>query len=82
MVKALTEEPDRFAVLDVTEPEPPKEGSPLYTMENVMLSPHITGSFGNEFQRMAEYMIEEYERLISGGKTRYSVTKEMLKTMA
>jgi len=29
------------AGLDVQDPEPPEEGSPLYKMDNVILTPHI-----------------------------------------
>ncbi len=82
LVQALTEVPTRAAVLDVTEPEPPKEDSPLYTMENVFLSPHVAGSLGNEVHRMAEYMSEESRLYEANLPTRYEVTLEMLKTMA
>ena len=43
----------RGAVLDVTEPEPLPENHPLRYMENVLLTPHISGiSWGeNEFTR-------------------------------
>ncbi len=82
LIRALTDEPDRFAVLDVTCQEPPQADSPLYSMENVVLSPHIAGSFGNEFARMAQYMLGEYRLFKNREKTNYAITKEMLKTMA
>ncbi len=43
----------RGAVLDVTEPEPLPEKHPLRTMENVLLTPHVSGiSWGeNKFTR-------------------------------
>lgn len=83
LIAALIE-PDtyRAAVLDVTDPEPPREDSPLYTLDNVFLTPHIAGSSGNEVHRMAEYMYEETCGLISGEPTRYEVTLKMLETMA
>ena len=46
--------PDLTALLDVTWPEPPEAGSPLYTLPNVHLSSHIAGSLGNEVVRMAD----------------------------
>ena len=82
LIAALREVPTRVAVLDVTWPEPPAESSPLYTLPNVFLTPHIAGSIGNEVHRMAEYMFEEYEAFDAGRETRYSVTLKMLETMA
>ena len=82
MIKALQDVPTRCAVLDVTFPEPPAADSPLYTMPNVYLTPHIAGSLGNEVHRMAEYMAEEAQSFTEGKPTRYSVTIKMLETMA
>jgi phosphoglycerate dehydrogenase-like enzyme len=50
------------AVLDVTDPEPPPPGSPLYTLPNVLLTPHVAGSLGNELHRMADHALEEVAR--------------------
>lgn len=82
LCRALTEEPYRFAVLDVTWPEPPEPGHPFYTLENVLLTPHIAGSAGDETRRMAEYMLEEQRRYSAGEPVRYEVTESMLATMA
>lgn len=82
MIAALRVDPTISAVLDVTFPEPPEKGSPLYTLDNVFLTPHIAGSLGNEVHRMGEYMLEEFRSFDAGRPTRYSVTLEMLKTMA
>ena len=82
LVRALSEEPGRTAVLDVTFPEPPEEGSPLYALPNVFLTPHIAGSSGDETFRMAEYMLEEFRNFAAGRPTRYGVTLAMLETMA
>ncbi len=82
LIRALTERPDITAVLDVTMPEPPIDGSPLYTLENCFLTPHIAGSSGNEVHRMAEYMLKEFELYKAGAPCQYEVSLEMLKTMA
>ncbi|MEV3992131.1 hydroxyacid dehydrogenase [Streptomyces sp. NPDC049837] len=50
------------AVLDVTDPELPPPDSPLYTLPNVLLTPHIAGSLGNELHRMADHALDELER--------------------
>lgn len=54
------------AVLDVTEPEPLPAGSPLYTLPNVLLTPHIAGSLGNELERLGRIVVDELERLGAG----------------
>lgn len=54
------------AVIDVTDPEEPPAGSPLYTLPNVLLTPHIAGSLGNELTRMAHWAIDEVERYAQG----------------
>ncbi|MFG3284604.1 hydroxyacid dehydrogenase [Streptomyces sp. NPDC048111] len=54
------------AVLDVTDPELPPRDSPLYTLPNVLLTPHIAGSLGNELHRMADQALDEVERFGSG----------------
>ena len=82
LVHVLEERPDVTAILDVTFPEPPKEGHAFYSLPNCFLTPHIAGSLVNETHRMAEYIIEEYERYISGETCLYEVSLKMLETMA
>ena len=82
LIRALTEEPARTAVLDVTDPEPPVEGHPFYELENVILTPHIAGSAGAECYRMGAYMLEEAQWYLNGEPLRYAVTEKMLETMA
>ena len=82
MVRALREGPDRTAVLDVTYPEPVEVGSPLRSLPNVVLTPHIAGSAGMEVERMGLYMVEEMEHVVRGEKARFEVSEAMLKTMA
>ena len=82
LVRALAQRPDLTAVLDVTHPEPPQEGSPLLSQPNVFLTPHIAGSKGREVERMGAYMAEECARYLRGEPTLYEVTAQMLETMA
>ncbi len=82
MIDVLKGRKDLTAVLDVTFPEPPEEGSELYSLENVVLTPHIAGSQTNEFWRMADYVIDEAISLREGRALKYEVTLKMLETMA
>ena len=82
LIAALKEKPGRVAVLDVSWPEPPVPGSELYTLENVILTPHLAGSIGSEVARMGEYMYREYKAFSAGEPTQYRVSAAMLATMA
>ncbi len=82
LVRILTERQDIMAILDVTDPEPPMDDSPIYKLDNCILTPHIAGSSGKEVGRMAEYMLNEYLACINGKALNYEITLEMLKTMA
>ena len=82
LARALTEFPERTALLDVTDPEPPKDGHVFYKMPNVFLTGHIAGVIGRESHRMGEYMLEELKRYLSGEALVYEVTMDMLETMA
>lgn len=82
LIRVLRERPDLTAILDVTSPEPPEADSPLYTLPNCILTPHIAGSTGCEVRRMGAYMEEEFARFLEGAPCRYEVTEKMLETMA
>ncbi len=82
MIKALQEVPTRCAYLDVTWPEPPVETSPLYTMDNVFLTPHIAGSKNKECGRMGEYMVDALKDVLENKENENIVTLKMLETMA
>lgn len=54
------------AVLDVTEPEVLPAGSPLFELDNVVLTPHIAGAQGNELARLADAVLDELARYAAG----------------
>jgi phosphoglycerate dehydrogenase-like enzyme len=76
MIAVLQERPDLTAVLDVTYPEPPEEGSLLYTLPNVILTPHIAGAMGHECWRMGRLMAEEFRRYLKGEPLKWAISKE------
>lgn len=51
-----------FAVLDVTDPEPLPDNSPLWSLPNVTVTPHIAGSFGCEVCDMTAMVLDDIER--------------------
>nr|BFE60157.1 hydroxyacid dehydrogenase [Dactylosporangium thailandense] len=62
---------DIIACLDVVEPEPLPTDSPLRTMPNVFLSPHIAGVTDAAEPRFFEYMVDDVERVLAGVRPRY-----------
>lgn len=74
--------PGVTALLDVLCDEINSDTNPLNALPNCFITPHIAGSAGSEVHRMAQYMIDEYQRYTSGGKVRWQVSAEMLRTMA
>jgi len=82
LVHAMTEEPQRVALLDVTVTEPVPESHPFRALSNVFLTPHIAGSMSNEVARMGVYMKDEWQHVSTGQPALYEVTHDMLATMA
>lgn len=71
-----------YAVLDVTHPEPLPADSPLFTMPNVVLTPHIAGSLGREITRMGALAVDELERYARGEDFAFPVVEERLPLLA
>ena len=82
MIAVLQQRPDLYALLDVTYPEPPLAGSPLYSLPNVLLSPHIAGAHNTECLRMGRMMVEEMTRYLAGESMEYEITRETLPLLA
>lgn len=82
LIATLQARPDLWALLDVTDPEPPADGSPFYSLPNVILTPHIAGSMDRECERMADFAIAEFLAWKEGRPLKYAVSLAMLDTMA
>ena len=65
LVDALSEKKLAGAMLDVFPAEPLPDGSPLWEMPNVLLSPHIAGSSGDYYERATELFGENLRRYLS-----------------
>jgi phosphoglycerate dehydrogenase-like enzyme len=70
------------AILDVTEPEPLPEDSPLYELPNVSITPHISGSLGSETLRLTDVALDELERWVNGEALTSQVTVADLEVAA
>lgn len=82
MIGVLQNRPDLMAVLDVTDPEPPAEGSPLWLLANVVLTPHIAGAMGGECARMGWLMADELKRYLAGEPLAHEITREQAAKLA
>ncbi|ANJ25586.1 2-hydroxyacid dehydrogenase [Agromyces aureus] len=64
----------RFA-LDVTDPEPLPLGHPLFTLPNVLVSPHVGGASTAMMPRMARLVRDQVERMLRGDEPRNVVLR-------
>ena len=70
------------AVLDVTWPEPPSPDSPLWPLPNVILTPHVAGSLGNELGRMGASAVREVARICGGEALHHEVDADAYERLA
>jgi len=56
------------AILDVFEKEPLERRSPLWTMKNVFISPHMSGQTPRTMEREFELVAENLRRFVAGRK--------------
>jgi phosphoglycerate dehydrogenase-like enzyme len=68
LIKALKNKTIAGAGLDVTEPEPLPPDSPLWGMDNVILSPHVSGGMEDYMLRAAELFADNLRRYLAGKK--------------
>jgi D-3-phosphoglycerate dehydrogenase len=66
LVKALQEGRLAGAALDVRETEPPPAESPLYALENVILTPHTAGLTYEAQEKVVDAVAEDVDRVLSG----------------
>jgi phosphoglycerate dehydrogenase-like enzyme len=65
-----------YAMLDVTDPEPPSPDSPLRKLENVVVTPHIAGCI-EDCTHMFRIAVEELRRFFAGEAALHPIKREM-----
>ena len=71
------------AVLDATDPHEPLEAdSPILTLENVVVTPHVAGALGNELFRLGAYAVDNAVRLMESESLKGLVSLDELARMA
>jgi phosphoglycerate dehydrogenase-like enzyme len=70
------------AFIDTPDPEPLPPESPLYDLPNVVLTPHIAGSLGNELSRMGDLAVAEIGRFVRGEPLEHEVRADDLDRIA
>jgi phosphoglycerate dehydrogenase-like enzyme len=68
LVSALERNVFAGAALDVTAKEPLPPESPLWNMNNVFITPHVSGTTENTWDREEELMAENLKRWFAGSE--------------
>jgi phosphoglycerate dehydrogenase-like enzyme len=76
LIKALKKGWIAAAGLDVFETEPLPEDSPLWTMDNVILTPHVSGFTPHYDERATDLFAENLRRYLAGEKLLNLVNRE------
>jgi phosphoglycerate dehydrogenase-like enzyme len=77
IVRALAEKRIRGAGLDVFEKEPIPPGDPIYTFENVLVSPHCADHTKDWLNQAMRFFLAQYERFCSGQSLENIVEKHL-----
>jgi len=67
LVESIRSNQLHAAALDVTDPEPLPENHPLWTFENVFITPHNAGHTPYYWERVAEILVRNMERVEETG---------------
>jgi len=66
LIKALREGIIAGAALDVIEKEPLPKNSPLWYMDNVIITPHVAGVFPGFWVKNVNLFVDNYRRFVQG----------------
>ena len=79
LYEALKEKWIAGAALDVFEKEPCSPDNPLFTLDNIVVTPHIAWFTEEAGMRLAQLAIDEAIRIIKGERPRFVANPEVLK---
>lgn len=71
-----------YAVLDVTDPEPPAPDHPFRTLPNCVLTGHVAGAVNNGLHRLGRHAVAEIESYVDGRPLAGEVYETQLATLA
>ena len=77
LIAALNNRNFAGAGLDVTTEEPLPPDSPLWSMDNVLITPHIAGYADKMWERHYELYSENLRRYLAGQPLLWTVDKQM-----
>jgi phosphoglycerate dehydrogenase-like enzyme len=75
LIEALQAGKIAGAGLDVTSPEPLPPDNPLWKMENVLLTPHVSGLSARTHRRRMDHFVENLKRYVRGEPLKGMVDK-------
>ncbi|MEM0053164.1 MAG: phosphoglycerate dehydrogenase [Candidatus Micrarchaeia archaeon] len=78
LYKALKEGWILAAGLDVMEKEPPELDNPLFTLENVIITPHVGGASLENFMRCDAIIEEQIEQALRGEVPKFALNPEAI----
>lgn len=78
LIGALQQNKIFGAGLDVYEPEPPADDNPLFSLDNVVLTPHLASFTEEGRQRMGLTVVEDVLSVLRGEKPEYPLNPEVL----
>jgi glyoxylate reductase len=79
LYQALKEHRIAFAALDVTEPEPLPPDSPLLTLKNILITPHIASASHATREKMAVMAAENLLAGLKGKRLPYCINPQVYK---
>lgn len=82
LAEALRSGKLKCACLDVTDPEPPAADSPLRSLPNCILTPHLAGQAANGLRKLGDHCYQQIVNFLEGQPLSGEVKQESLTTIA